>query len=238
VPPTGGWPQPTIFRDLSTHGVSWRYYYQDSSVYLSSFSDWTTYQGNVYNISNYYNDIKNPSQLPSVLFIERASKLGLDEHPTGNVQKGAADVANIINAFLQSPAYANSVFILTYDDPGGLYDHVPPFTEPAPDAIPPMLRSTDIKADFTQSGLRVPVIVVSPWTKPHYVSHVNRDYTAILKLIETRFSLPALTARDAAQDDMTEFFDFSSVQIPTPPPLPVQPTTGACSHSLEKAPGF
>jgi phospholipase C len=238
VPPTGGWPQPTIFRDLSTHGVSWRYYYQDSSVYLSSFSDWTTYQGNVYNISNYYNDIKNPSQLPQVLFIERASQLGLDEHPTGNVQKGAADVANIINAFLQSPAYANSVFILTYDDPGGVYDHVPPFSEPAPDAIPPMLRPTDIKADFTQSGLRVPVIVVSPWTKPHYVSHVNRDYTAILKLIETRFNLPALTARDAAQDDMTEFFDFSSTQIPTPPPLPVQPTTGACSHSLEKAPGF
>jgi phospholipase C len=130
------------------------------------------------------------------------------------------------------------VFILTYDDPGGLYDHVPPFTEVAPDNIPPMLEPTDIKGTFATSGLRVPVVVISPWTKPHYVSHVNRDYTAILKFIETRFNIPPLTARDAAQDDMTEFFNFSAPQVPTPPALPVQPTSGACNHSLEKAPGF
>ncbi len=238
VPPAGGWPQPTIFRDLSTHGVSWRYYYQDSSVYLSSFSDWNTYQGNVYNISHYFTDIQNPSQLPEVIFIERGGKTGLDEHPTNNIQKGASDVSNIINAFLASPIYQNSVFILTYDEGGGLYDHVVPFAEPAPDNIPPMLKPGDISSTFAQSGFRVPVIVVSPWTKPHFVSHVNRDYTAILKFIETRFSLPALTARDAAQDDMTEFFDFSAPQIPTPPPMPMQPTTGTCNHTLEKAPGF
>ena len=81
-------------------------------------------------------------------------------------------------------------------------------------------------------------MVISPWAKPHFVSHVNRDYTAILKFIETRFNLPALTARDAAQDNMEEFFDFSSVQIPTPPALPMQPTSGTCNHSLEKAPGY
>ncbi len=238
VPPSGGWPQPTIYRDLSTHGVSWRYYYQDSSVYLASFSDWNTYQGDVYNISHYYTDIQNPSTLPEVLFIERGSQTGLDEHPTNNVQKGSNDVSNIINAFLQSPAYANSVFILTFDESGGLYDHVPPFTEPAPDSIPPMLKSGDIAGTFGMSGFRVPVIVISPWTKPQFVSHVNRDYTAILKFIETRFNLPALTARDAAQDDMTEFFDFSSTQIATPPPMPVQPTSGTCNHTLEKAPGY
>jgi phospholipase C len=238
TPPSGGWTQPTIFRDLSQHGVSWRYYYQDNSVFLSSFSDWATYQGNVYNISSYYNDIKTPSTLPEVIFIERGSVTGLDEHPNANLQKGAADAANIINAFLQSPTYANSIFILTYDEPGGEYEHVPPFSEVVPDNIPPMLKTSDIKAQFDSSGMRVPLIVISPWTKAHFVSHVNRDYTAILKLIETRFSLPALTARDAAQDDMTEFFDFSAPQIPTPPPLPVQPTSGTCEQSLEKAPGF
>jgi len=237
-PPAGGWTQPTIFRDLVQHGVSFRYYYQDNSVMLASFSDWNTYSGDVYNIKNYYTDIQNPSTLPEVLFIERASHTGLDEHPANNIQKGAADAANIINAFLQSPIYQNSVFILTYDDPGGLYDHVPPFTEVAPDNIPPMLEPTDIKGTFATSGLRVPVVVISPWTKPHYVSHVNRDYTAILKFIETRFNIPPLTARDAAQDDMTEFFNFSAPQVPTPPALPVQPTSGACNHSLEKAPGF
>ncbi len=238
VPPAGGWPQPTIFRTLSQNKISWRYYYQDSSVYLASFSDWNSYQGNVYNISHYYTDIQNPSTLPEVIFIERGSQTGLDEHPTNNIQKGANDVSNIVNAFLQSPIYQNSVFILTYDEGGGLYDHVPPFAEPAPDSIPPMLKTGDIASTFAQSGFRVPVIVVSPWTKPHFVSHVNRDYTAMLKFIETRFSLPALTARDAAQDDMTEFFDFSSVQVPTPPAMPVQPTNGTCNHTLEKAPGF
>jgi phospholipase C len=237
-PPSGGWTQPTIFRDLAQHGVTFRYYYQDNSVMLANFSDWNTYSGDVYDISHYYTDIENPSTLPEVIFIERASHTGLDEHPTNNIQKGVADTAEIINAFLNSPIYSDSVFILTYDDPGGLYDHVPPFTEVAPDSIPPMLESTDIKGNFATSGLRVPVVVISPWTKPHYVSHVNRDYTAILKFIETRFGLPALTARDAAQDNMEEFFDFATPQIPTPPALPVQPTNGVCNHSLEKAPGY
>ncbi|HEY3927644.1 MAG TPA: alkaline phosphatase family protein [Candidatus Koribacter sp.] len=237
-PPSGGWPQATIFRDLSQHGITWRYYYQDSSVYLSNFSDWNTYEKNVYNISHYYTDIENPSTLPEVIFIERATQLNLDEHPLNNIQKGAADVANIINAFLASPSYSSSVFMLTWDDPGGLYDHVVPFSEPAPDNIPPMLRSGDLKGDFTVSGFRVPLIVVSPWTKPHYVSHVNRDYTAMLKFIETRFGLPALTKRDAAQDDMTEMFDFSTPQIAIPPAMPTQPTSGACNKNLEKAPGY
>ncbi len=238
VPPAGGWPQPTIFGLLQKNHVSFRYYYQDSSVYLASFSDWATTQGNVYNISHYFTDIQNPATLPQVLFIERAGQIGLDEHPSNNIQKGASDVANIVNAFLASPIYQNSVFILTYDEGGELYDHVPPFAEPAPDAIPPMLKPGDISSTFAQSGFRVPLIVVSPWTKPHFVSHVNRDYTAMLKFIETRFNLPALTARDAAQDDMTEFFDFSAPQIPTPPTLPAQPTTGHCNPNLEKAPGF
>jgi phospholipase C len=237
-PPAGGWTQPTIFRDLATHHISWRYYYQDSSVMLSYFSDWNTYKGSVYPIAQYYTDIMNPTTMPQVMFIERAGTTGLDEHPNGNVQKGAADAANIVNKFLQSPAYKTSAFILTYDEPGGQYDHVAPFAEVAPDNIPPMLKTGDRPGTFASSGLRVPVIVISPWSKPHYVSHVKRDYTAILKFIETRFGIPSLTARDAAQDDMEEFFNFSAVQIPSPPALPVQPTSGVCNKNLEKAPGF
>ena len=58
TPPAGGWTQPTIIRDLATHKISWRYYYQDSSVFLSYFSDWNTYKGGVYPISQYYKDIR------------------------------------------------------------------------------------------------------------------------------------------------------------------------------------
>jgi phospholipase C len=74
----------------------------------------------------------------------------------------------------------------------------------------------------------VPLIVVSPFAKKHYVSHQVADYTAILKLIETRFNLPALTKRDAAQMNMTAFFNFNSPPWKTPPSPPAQSTSGAC----------
>jgi phospholipase C len=237
-PPAGGWTQPTIFDNMDAAGVSWRYYYQDNSAYLPQ---WSTYQrdsGNLYPISSYYTDILDPSTLPSVLFIERASVTGLDEHPGNNIQTGAADVAGIINALFASPAWPSSVFILTFDEGGGTYDHAVPATQVAPDSITPMLDAGDQPGDFAHSGFRVPLIVFSPWTKPHLVSHTWRDLTSILRLIEMRFNVAPLTARDADADDMMEFFDFSNAYWLTPPVLPSQPTNGPCDFNKEKAPGF
>ena len=62
----------------------------------------------------------------------------------------------------------------------------------------------------------------------NYVSHAVADYTAILKFIETRFGVPALNKRDAAQIDMTEFFDFANPPWMTPPTPPAQSTSGPC----------
>jgi phospholipase C len=171
----------------------------------------------------------------------------VDEHPDSNIQTGAAETQKIINAFLNSPAWKDSVFILTFDEGGGVYDHVPPFNEVEPDNIPPNLQSGDAQAQFNQSGFRIPLVIISPWSKPHYVSHTYRDSTAILNLIESRFGVPALTARDAAQADMSEFFDFT---VPggaslNPPPgcgtswatcLPSQLTNGAANMNLETFP--
>ena len=75
----------------------------------------------------------------------------------------------------------------------------------------------------------MPLIVVSPFTKKNYVSHTVADYTAILKLIEARFQIPSLTQRDAAQMDMTEFFDFQGIPWATPPSPPAQATSGVCN---------
>ena len=249
APPSGStWSQPTIFDKLDAAGVSWRYYYQDNSVYLSQFSTWDRDSGKVHAIGHptdstgpatgYYKDIQSPSTLPSVIYIERASSTGLDEHPTKNVQKGAARVKMIVDALMKSPTWGSSAFILTFDEGGGLFDHVPPVALPVPDSIPPMWRSTDIKANFDHSGFRIPVWVVSPYSKPKFVSHTPRDFTSILKLIETRFGLTALTARDGAADDMTEFFDFSAPHFATAPTMKSQPTTGVCDKTKEKAPGF
>jgi len=139
---------------------------------------------------------------------------------------------------MASPSWGSSAFILTFDEGGGAFDHVPPIALPKPDGIPPMLKSTDIVAAFDHSGFRIPLWVVSPWSKPNYVSHTGGDFTSILKLIEVRFGLTSLTARDGAASDMTEFFDFSAPHFATPPALPAQPTTGVCDKTKEKAPNF
>jgi phospholipase C len=237
-PPQGGWPQTTIFDQMDAAGVSWRYYYQDNGIYLP---EWSTYQrdaNKLYPISSWYTDVQNESTLPSVIFIERGGPSGLDEHPGNNIQIGAANTKQIIDGLMNSPSWASSVFILTYDEAGALYDHVLPATVVPPDNILPMLQPGDQPGTFAQDGFRMPITVISPWIRPNFVSHTWRDLTSILRLIEVRFNVPALTARDAAADNMLEFFDFSTPHWLTPPPLPDQPTTGVCDFTKEKAPGF
>ncbi len=263
-PPPGGWQQRTIFENLNAAGVSWRYYYQDNSIFLGQFAAWNdpAISGHVRYIDEWYKTLADPnadSLLPSVIFIERASSwqtptgaacggsvsatcTSLDEHPDANAQAGAARAAQITNALLQSAAWKSSVMILTYDEYGGLFDHVPIISAPAPDNIQPMATIEPIlPGDFAHTGFRIPLIVMSPWVKPHFVSHTPRDATAILKLIETRFGVSALTPRDGDADDMSEFFDFSHPAMLAPPSpaltwadaLRAQPTNAACDYTLE-----
>ena len=90
------------------------------------------------------------------------------------------------------------------------------------------------------TGFRVPFTVISPWVKPHTVVHQQSDYTSMLKLIETRFNVPALTQRDATAGDMSDptngFFDFSAPHLLQVPQLPTQPTNGTCDQRLESHP--
>jgi phospholipase C len=241
------WTCPTIFSSLQKAGVKWGYYDKDGR-FLAGFQDYAdpAVGNNGANpafgpIQSYFDILARPTaddDLPSFVWIDPGSGgSGLDEHPDNNIQKGAAYVKTIIDALMNSPAWHDSIFILAYDEGGGLYDHVPPFTVVAPDATPPQLGPNDLPGDFTLSGFRVPIMVVSPFVKPHFVSHTNRELTSILKLIETRFNLAPLTARDAAADDMTEFFDFiNPPAFLTPPTLPAQPTTGLDDISKQAPP--
>ena len=137
-----------------------------------------------------------------------------------------------------SSAWKDSAFVLVYDEGGGFYDHVPPPTTnvPNPDGIPPQdlisANPPDPKGDFTRYGFRVPMMVISPFAKKHYVSHTVTDSTAVLKMIEARFGLPNLNKRDAAGMDMSEFFDFSDKPWAIPPTPPAQPTNGPCYDAL------
>jgi phospholipase C len=244
------WTCPTIFSSLQNAGVNWKYYYS-SGIFLAGFADWSNpaIASRTEPIKNLFAILASPTadqDLPEFIFIENGNDPNppagttaqdFDEHPDANIQLGAAYVKSIIDALMASSAWNDSAFILAYDEGGGVYDHVPPFTVVPPDANPPQLGPNDLPGDFTLSGFRVPLIVVSPWVKPHFVSHVNRETTSLLKLIETRFGLPPLTARDAAADDMTEFFDFiNPPTFLTPPQLLAQPTNGLDDQSKEAPP--
>ncbi|HEY3706984.1 MAG TPA: alkaline phosphatase family protein [Terracidiphilus sp.] len=252
---------PTIFQRLQSAGISWKIYvnpqgtsctgppYSPSCLvnysYVHNFTFYKTilssYPNNIAPISQYFTDLNNGT-LPSVALIEPASNAGLDEHGSDtdksgtNVQRGARYVSSLINALMTSTSWKHSAFILTYDESGGMYDHVPPMKTVSPDGIKPVdlfsgdvcTKATGPTCDFIYTGYRVPLIVVSPYTKKNYVSHTAADYTAILKFIETRFNLPALTKRDAAQMDMTEFFNFAAPPWLTPPTPPVQNTGNSC----------
>lgn len=169
--------------------------------------------------------------LPAVALIESGPDTGLDEHPKNNIQTGAKYISRFINALIASSSWSKSVFMLTYDEGGGFYDHVAPPSAVKPDDIEPIVLPTDIQGSFNRYGFRVPFVMVSPWVRKHHVSSTVADHTSILKFIETRFDLPALTARDAAAHDLLDILDFSRMSQETPDALPEQPENDECDFS-------
>ena len=230
---------PTIFDELQAAGITWKNYVPDypNGSSLKTFPAYAKYVNtNIAPMSQYFTDLQNDA-LPQVVFIDRDSNDGLDEHPgLGiSVQKGAAYVKTIIDALMVSDAWKDSIFFLSYDEAGGGYDHEPPVTMPAPDAVPPVLGPNDTcttttgpTCGFGYTGFRLPNFVVSPFAKAHYVDHTPMDTTAILHFIEKRFSLQTLSARDAAEPDISYFFDFTNSPNLNPPTPPSQPTSGPC----------
>ena len=244
VPPTQQLTATTIFQVMDNAGITWKIYEGGANTYFSFFTYFNTHKTNVVPLSQYFTDVQNGT-LPQVAYIETGvenqngtTPSAVDEHPNDNVQTGAEFSEKLITALMNSPSWKDSVFIQTYDEGGGLYDHVPPMPEVAPDTIPPMLVTANgvihTPGDFTVSGFRVPMFLVSPFAKKNFVSHTPMDTTAALKLIETRFNLPNLTARDKSMPDMTEFFDFSTANGPwaTPPTPPQQKNTLPCTFGV------
>jgi phospholipase C len=132
-----------------------------------------------------------------------------DQHPPGDVQLADAIIAKVIQAVMQSPQWAHTALFITYDEHGGIYDHVAPPPACAPDSTPPMITAgMSATPAFDRLGFRVPMVVISPYAKRHYVSHEVYDHTSILRFIEARFNLPAMTARDANAAPLFDLFDF------------------------------
>jgi phospholipase C len=248
----------TIFQLLDAANVSWKIYSVDRQpdgrliTTLRNFQPYgASKEDHIVPISQFLTDVQN-NTLPAFSYIEPGFDSGRDEHPgkTNNPQPGAAFMNSLFTALINSPSWKDSIFIETFDENGGLFDHVSPMIDgrpilelgtgatgqaivagkyptdatiqhvPNPDGIKPhdLDPTKDPNDDFVRTGFRVPLIIVSPFAKPHYVSHTPMDYTAVLKFVEKRFNLPSLNARDAAQADMEEFFDFSSPNLNPPSP--------------------
>jgi phospholipase C len=204
------WSQPTVFNLLDDAGVSWKVYASDLP-FAFLFAYVRAHPANVVPIAQYFTDAA-AGTLPQVAFIDPrfvgTPNQESDEHPPANVQVGQAFVADVVRALLESPLWPRAALFVTYDEHGGYYDHVPPPLACVPDDIPPDIGPKDEQAAFDRYGIRVPLMVVSPWARRHFVSHAVYDHTSILRFIETRFDLPALTRRDANADPMLELFDF------------------------------
>src|SRR5207244_1377723 len=125
-----------------------------------------------------------------------------DDHPHADIRRGQALVSSVVRALTESPLWSKTLLIVTYDEWGGFFDHVPPPTRP--DAFKPTATE-----EHNTAGFRVPTFVVSPFARPGYVAHDQYDHSSILKFVEWRFGLKALTPRDDSAGNLAVALDFS-----------------------------
>ncbi|MDO8589252.1 MAG: alkaline phosphatase family protein [Armatimonadota bacterium] len=199
---------------LQDHGISWKYYapVKGEGGYVWSALDaighirqGPLWSSNVVSWKQFVTDA-NQGTLPAVSWLVPPGPMS--EHPDVDfsVCEGENWTVQQINAVMKGPNWRSSAIFLTWDDYGGFYDHVPP----------PVLDQFGL-------GPRVPLLVISPYAKPGFVSHSQYEFSSVLRFIETIFGLPALGPRDSIANDMTDSFDFS--RNPQPP-LSIDPGSG------------
>jgi phospholipase C len=197
----------TIFDRLDHHHISWRNYYDNvpATVIVPGVSG-PSRKNNFQPIDVFYSDARR-GKLPAVSFVDPDFDIRSEENPQ-DIQFGERFVARVVRAVMESPNWKSTALFLTYDEHGGYYDHVPPPRAIKPDRTPPLLQPGEVAGAFDRYGFRVPLIAVSPFARPGYVSRVVQDHTSILRFIERKWNIGALTFRDANAHDMTDYFDF------------------------------
>lgn len=192
---------PSLPANLQKAGVTWKNY----GGFV--FDDITALMGNPANVSAGKFAIDAAAgNIPQVSWVFGAKNMS--EHPTENVADGDNWSALQIKAIIQGGLWANTVIFITWDCWGGWYDHVNP---------PEVEKWTD-GTSFRYGG-RVGCIVVSPYTKSGYISHVLRSQISMIKFIETLFGLNPINQRDKAADDFSDCFDFTQKPL-SPPTFP------------------
>jgi phospholipase C len=231
LPPNG-----TIFDQLNAHGITWKNYFTNLptlAVFLSAF---VANAKNVVKVDQFFADAA-AGTLPSFSLVDPDFVKGSEENPQ-DISLGEAFAAKVINAVMHGPGWPKTLLIWVYDEHGGYYDHVPPPPAMKPDDVAPELTSTNVPGAYDRYGFRVPAVIVSPYARKGYVSHVVHDHTSVLKLVETKWNLPALTYRDANADNLLDSLDLQSPPaFLTPPVLPAPANTTGVNTCASSGPG-
>jgi phospholipase C len=225
INPSNGKPGPTprpcfnrpVLTDLlDFHGVSWRYYQNGTGPGL-----WHAFDAirHVRYGPDYANVVTPPAtiisdvatgSLPGMSWVMPADSKHSD-HPGNRSNEGPSWVAAVVNAIGQSPYWNSTAIIVTWDEWGGFYDHVPP----------PM------ENNYMELGFRVPLLVISPYAKRGHVSHVQYEFGSIVAFAEETFGIRkgSLNATDVRANDLSDAFNFTQtprpfVQISAPPFVP------------------
>jgi phospholipase C len=188
----------SLMNEMDAAGITWKYY-QDSPG-----------PGLWHGVDAIYSIWSNPGEMaasvvtpPSQVLTDVAKGNLADVvwvTPTGKASdhagvtdgSGPSWVGSVVNAIGQSKYWNDTAIFITWDDWGGWYDHV----------APSIYNSFEL-------GFRVPLIVVSPYAKPAYVSHAQHEFGSILKFTEETFGLPSLGTTDQRADDLSDCFDFA-----------------------------
>ncbi|MFK0106631.1 alkaline phosphatase family protein [Streptomyces sp. NPDC091217] len=192
---------PSIFGRLSDHGLDWAVYgYDKQPLTRGNFPDTAQAPDSHFGLFPGFRTAAAGGTLPAFTFLEPGwSSTGNSQHPNYDVALGEQLILDVYRALRDGPAWASTLLIITYDEHGGCYDHVPP-----PDgAVPPDSSAGEFGFGFTRFGVRVPTVLVSPLIEPGTVFRVPEgatplDHTSVLRTVQQRWNLPPLTARDAA----------------------------------------
>lgn len=159
------------------------------------------------NISQFFTDAA-AGTLPSFVVIDPQffGAGANDDHPDNDIRLGQALIGSVVAALAASPQWNKCLFVLTYDEHGGFYDHVPP-----PVAV-------DDQADFGRMGFRVPSIVIGPTVRRRAAVNTVFDHTSVISTVKIRHGLPGLTARSQNASPLSPCIDPSFVENPQPPP--------------------
>jgi len=202
-----------------------------------------SYMAHVRGIDQFFDDADSGS-LPSFCIVDPDFRSYSEENPQ-DIRKGESFAAEVINRVMHGPGWADTLLIWTYDENGGYYDHVAPPAAVPPDDVrgrslvahrsplrsllkvvyPGYVRQAEQivigPAVYDSYGFRVPAVIVSPYARPDCVLSDVFDHTSVLKLIEEKWNLPALTRRDAAATSPLGALDLTAPPpFLTPPELP------------------